>query len=78
MTIRMELKSRPGDMRSILIPLIAHPSLQVRLNACMATLAVTPEALTMLRAIAALGWDPERGDALRMVNAIDDGRYVPT
>lgn len=32
----------------------------------------------MLRAIAALGWDPERSAALSMVNAIDDGIYTPT
>lgn len=79
-TIKVELKTRPGDQRSILVPLIFHPSLQVRLNASIATLAITPDALTMLRAIAALdrAWDPERYTALRMVNAIDEGRYIPT
>ncbi len=78
--IRAELKSRSGDQRSILIPLISHPNLQVRLNASAATLAITPDALTMLRAIAALdrAWNPERGEALSLVNAIDEGRYIPT
>ncbi len=76
--IELELKSRPGDQRSILIPLIGHPNLQVRLNASAATLAITPDALTMLRAIAALGWDPERSAAISLVNAIDDGIYTPT
>lgn len=76
----MELKSRPGDQRSILTPLIFHPSLQVRLNASIATLAVTPDALMMLRTIAALdrAWNPERSTALSMVNALDEGRYIPT
>lgn len=76
--IRSELKQRPGDQRSILIPLIAHPNLQVRLNASAATLAITPDALTMLRAIASLGWDPERSEARSLVDAIDEGRYIPT
>ncbi|WP_341988978.1 DUF2019 domain-containing protein [Azorhizobium sp. AG788] len=78
--IEKELKSRPGDQRSILIPLIFHPNLQVRLNASLATLAVTPDALMMLRAIAALdvAWEPEQIEALHSVEAIDEGRYIPT
>lgn len=78
--IHKELKSRPGDQRSILTPLIFHPNLQVRLNASLATLAVTPDALMMLRAIAALdvAWEPEQIEALHRVEAIDEGRYVPT
>ncbi len=78
--IRSEFKSRPGDQRSVLIPLIFHQNLQVRLNASLATLAITPDALMMLRAIAALdvAWEPEQIEALRMVEAIDEGRYIPT
>lgn len=78
--IEKELKSRPGDQRSILIPLIFYPNLQVRLNASLATLAITPDALMMLRAIAALdvAWEPEQIEALHSVEAIDEGRYIPT
>ena len=43
-----ELKSRPGDQRRVLLDLYAHSSLQVRLNAAKATLAIAPIAARQL------------------------------
>lgn len=39
-----ELKSRAGDQRSALLPLLAHPNPQVRMMAAQFTLAVAPAA----------------------------------
>ena len=43
-TVRNELKSRPGDQRSALLPLYTHPNIQVRLKAALTTMEVAPEA----------------------------------
>lgn len=40
--IEDELRAMPGDQRRALEPLYAHPDIQVRLNAAMATLAIAP------------------------------------
>lgn len=73
-----ELKSRPGDQRRELAKLYEFPSVQVRLKAAIHTLAVTPfEARNQLEAIAEMHWFPQTADALGMLRAMDQGRYVP-
>jgi hypothetical protein len=44
LAIADELTIRPGDQRSALARLYAHPNVQVRLNAARLTLAVAPMA----------------------------------
>ncbi len=77
--IQSELKSRPGDQRSALLPLFIHKNIQVRLKAAMATLAVSPQAArAQLEAISASGWQPQAGDAGMSLLALDNGVYMPT
>lgn len=42
--VREELKSRPGDERRALVPLLKHPNPQVRFIAAITTLEIAPEA----------------------------------
>src|SRR5256885_13121507 len=42
--VRGELKSRHGDQRRALIPLLQHPNAQVRIKSALTTLALVPEA----------------------------------
>lgn len=56
-----ELKSRPDDQRTALIPLYEHPNMQVRLKAAKNTLALAPDtARTVLESIKASQWHPKR------------------
>lgn len=73
-----ELKRRPGDQRRELAKLYEFPSVQVRLKAAIHTLAVMPiEACGQLEAIAEMHWFPQTADALGMLRAMDQGRYIP-
>ena len=73
-----ELKSRPGDQRSELLPLYNHKNMQVRLKAAHATLALVPQAArAQLEAIAASGWQPQAGDAGMSLLSLDRGIYQP-
>jgi cytochrome c oxidase assembly protein Cox11 len=77
--IQSELKSRPGDQRSALLPLYDHKNMQVRLKAAIATLAVSPQAArAQLESISASGWQPQAGDAGMSLLALDNGVYKPT
>ncbi|WP_332119352.1 DUF2019 domain-containing protein [Azorhizobium caulinodans] len=76
--IESELKQRPGDGRHALLPLLAHPNIQVRLNAALATLALSPEAEAALRGIAPLGSSSQPFTARRMLAALERGTYKPT
>jgi hypothetical protein len=74
-----ELKSRPGDQRSALIPLYTHPNVQVRLNAARLTLAVAPEtARKVVKAIADSKKYPQAMDAGMCLWAIEQGIFKPT
>ena len=42
--VRAELKSREGDQRTALQPLLLHPNAQVRLKSAISTLALAPIA----------------------------------
>jgi hypothetical protein len=77
-TIEAELKSRSGDQRTALLTLYPHPNAQVRLRAALATLAV---ALTSARAVLQELIErkeyPQMADAVGMLRALEQGRYVP-
>jgi hypothetical protein len=77
--IEQELKSRPGDQRAALIPLLSHPNPQVRLMAAQWTLAVAPSAAR--QALQEL-WDrrefPQAADAMGTMQALERGDRKPT
>lgn len=76
--IESELKSRPGDQRSALLPLYSHKNMQVRVKAAKATLAIAPEAArAQLEAIRASGWQPQALEAGMSIGSLDEGIYKP-
>lgn len=77
--LEMELKSRPGDQRRLLMRLFGHPNMQVRLSAARANLAVDyPAARREMQAIVDSKWYPQAGDAGISLENIDSGFYRPT
>lgn len=69
---RNELKSRPGDQRSALLPLYTHPNVQVRLKAALSTMEVAPEAAReVFRRIADTHRYPQAADALAAIWRLD-------
>jgi hypothetical protein len=78
-TVLEELKSRPGDQRSALIPLYTHPNMQVRLKAAKNTLAVAPEdAHEVIQDIANSGHYPQAGEAGMSLWALEQGIFKPS
>jgi hypothetical protein len=76
--IRNELKHREGDQRHELLPLLDHPNVQVRLKAAITMLAVAPGlARAALESVRDSGILPQSADAEEMLEAVDDGSYVP-
>jgi uncharacterized protein DUF2019 len=71
-TVRNELKSRPGDQRSALLPLYAHPNIQVRLKAALTTMEVAPEAArkVLLKIVDSRRY-PQAADALAAIWRLD-------
>jgi hypothetical protein len=62
--INRELKSRPGDQRSALAPLLSHPNAQVRFNAAQSLIRILPlEARRTIQVIADSGVFPLAGHA---------------
>jgi len=77
--IEEELKSRPGDQRRALLPLYKHPSMQVRVKAAMATLAVAPQAAReALQAIKASQEQPQALEAGMSLWNLDRGVFKPS
>lgn len=77
--VEQELKQRPGDQRRVLLSLLEHENLQVKLRAALATLAVAPEASrAVLQWLSDRNRYPQAADAREMLDALDDGSYVPT
>jgi hypothetical protein len=73
-----ELKSRPGDQRSALLPLFEHPNIQVRLMAARLTLALAPVAARqILQNIYDSKKYPEAGDAGMCLSNLDQGIFKP-
>ncbi len=76
--VESELKSRPGDQRSALLPLYNHKNMQVRVKAAKSTLAIAPEAArAQLEAIRASGWQPQALEAGMSISSLDEGIYKP-
>ncbi len=77
-SIENELRSRPGDQRKALLPLLNHRDIQVRLQAAKMTLAIAPgRARQVIEAIAASNWYPQAGDAGMCHSRLDSGEFVP-
>jgi enoyl reductase-like protein len=79
-SVENELKIRPGDARSALMPLYDHPNPQVQLMAAEATLAIAPEAARdALRAIKLRRWNPYQAmNAGMCLRTLDEGTFKPT
>jgi hypothetical protein len=76
--IEMELKSRPGDQRSALLPLLTHPELAVRWKASIATLAIAPlAARAALEGVVASKDMPMAGYAASTLRHFDEGVSKP-
>jgi Domain of unknown function (DUF2019) len=77
--VNEELKSRPGDQRRALLPLLDHSNAQVRLQSAIATLAVAPEAARQaLQIISDRQEYPQAADARGMMRALDNRTYIPS
>ncbi|MGO4403252.1 DUF2019 domain-containing protein [Bosea sp. RAF48] len=77
--LEMELKSRAGDQRRVLMKLFGHPNMQVRLAAARANLAVDCVAARReLQAIVDEQWYPQAAEASMALESLDSGFYRPT
>lgn len=77
--VETELRSRSGDQRRALRPLLDHANAQVRLKAAIVLLAIEPVAAReTLQTISDNNEYPQMADARRMMRALDEGRYVPS
>ena len=74
-----ELKSRDGEQRRSLIPLLESDNVQVRLTAATALLVIVPDlARSVLENIRDDGQMPQAADAAGLLRALDNGSFVPT
>lgn len=74
-----ELKSRPGDQRSALVPLLVHPNRQVRLMAAEFTLALAPVASRQtLQELSDAKVYPQSAYAMGTLRALQRGDRKPT
>ncbi len=71
------LKNRPGDRRSVLVPLLEDRRPQVRLKAAIATLTITPAARATLISLGQYNFDAQALEAKMTLRALDDGSFVP-
>jgi hypothetical protein len=77
--VEQELKRREGDMRRALLPFLEDPNAQIRLKSGIATLALAPEAARRtLQLINDRQEYPQAPFARSMMQALDEGTYVPT
>lgn len=74
-----ELKSRPGDQRSALVPLLVHPNRQVRLMAAEFTLTLAPVASRQaLQELSDAKVYPQSAYAMGTLRALERGDRKPT
>ncbi|HEV2629396.1 MAG TPA: DUF2019 domain-containing protein [Pseudolabrys sp.] len=74
-----ELKSRPGDQRSALVPLLVHPNRQVRLMAAEFTLGLAPVASRQtLQELSDAKVYPQSAYAMGTLRALQRGDRKPT
>lgn len=77
--LKRELKDRQGDGRSNLLPLLKHKNAQVRLKAAITTLSIDGQAARQaLQNISDRNEYPQAASARSMMDALDEGRYVPS
>ena len=77
--IERELKSRPGDQRSVLLSLLSHPNIAVRWKAAVATLMIAPTAAReALYSVATAQYMPISGHASSTLHYYDNGTFSPT
>ena len=76
--VERELKQCPGDQRTVLLPLFEHENLQVKLRAALATLAVASKASkAVLQWLSDRNRYPQAADVREILEAVNDGSYVP-
>jgi hypothetical protein len=76
--IRNELKNKDGDQRRALLPLLSQPNVQVKQMAANTLLGIAPiPARRALEEVKASGIQPQSGDAWGMIDALDDGSFIP-
>lgn len=74
--LEQELKTRVGDGRRALFPLLSDPNPRVRIKAAFATLAVAPDrARRALQAIIERQEYPEAADARLMLRSLERGTF---
>ena len=74
-----ELKSRPGDQRSALVPLLVHPNRQVRLMAAEFTLTLAPVASRQaLQELSDAKVYPQSACAMGTLRALERGDRKPS
>ena len=74
-----ELKSRPGDQRSALVPLLVHPNRQVRLMAAEFTLTLAPVASRQtLQELSDAKVYPQSAYAMGTLRALERGDRRPS
>ena len=77
--VELELKSRPGDQRNVLMTLYDNPNPNVRVKAAKATLAIAPAAARqVLETVAATCYGPEILEAGISLTNLDRGIYKPS
>jgi len=74
-----ELRSRPEDQRSALVPLLVHPNRQVRLMAAEFTLTLAPTASRQtLQELSDAKIYPQSAYAMGTLRALERGDRKPT
>ena len=77
--IELELKSRAGDQRNVLMALYDNPNPNVRVKAAKATLTIAPAAARqVLETVAATCFGPEILEAGMSLTNLDRGIYSIT
>lgn len=77
--VELELKSRLGDQRRVLMAFYDHANPNVRVKAAKATLAIAPAAARqVLEMVAETCYGPEKLEAGMSLTNLDRGIYKPT
>jgi hypothetical protein len=72
-----ELKSKEGDQRVALLPLLDHPNVQVRMMAAHAMLTISPVlARKAFESVRDAQIFPQAMDAGMTIRALDNGTYI--
>lgn len=76
--IEAELRSREGDQRRALLPLLESRDVHVRLMTALALSRLFPAlARKALENVRAFGQLPQSADAAMRLRLLDDGSYIP-